>query len=147
MRLTRMTTRRWMVLVLAIALSMVCGRWGWKTSGAYGLKAAYHDAQERNARLTLRMMQSTPPSSTRIQWQDAARIMSALVSLPWSKDLLADWHWPPIEERSPTALQLARREAAKWEELVIYHMQMRRKYERAAWFPWLPVEPDPPEPD
>jgi hypothetical protein len=27
-----------------------------------------------------------------------------------------------------------------------YHSQMRAKYERAARYPWLPVEPDPPEP-
>jgi hypothetical protein len=27
-----------------------------------------------------------------------------------------------------------------------YHARMRRKYERAARYPWLPVEPDPPEP-
>ena len=27
-----------------------------------------------------------------------------------------------------------------------YHGAMRRKYERAARYPWLPVEPDPPEP-
>ena len=27
-----------------------------------------------------------------------------------------------------------------------YHAEMRRKYERAARSPWLPVEPDPPEP-
>jgi hypothetical protein len=142
-----MTTRTWAFLLIAIALSMACGQWGWKTSWAYGLKAAFHDAQVRNSGLALRLMQSTPPSMPRIQAQDSARIMSALVSLPGSKDLLASWRWPLIEERSPTALQYARGEAAKWEELVIYHMQMRRKYERAAWFPWLPVEPDPPEPD
>jgi hypothetical protein len=30
--------------------------------------------------------------------------------------------------------------------LVTYNNAMRRKYERAAHFPWLPVEPDPPPP-
>jgi len=146
MRLPRMTTRRWMVLVLAIALSMVCGQWGWRMSNAYGLKAAYHTAQEMNARLTLRIIQSPPPSSTRIQGLDSGRIMSAMASVPGSKDLLAVWHGPPIEEPTPTDLQLALREAAKCEDLVIYHSRMRRKYEWAAWFPWLPVCSDPPEP-
>jgi hypothetical protein len=28
----------------------------------------------------------------------------------------------------------------------VYHSRMREKYERAARYPWLPVEPDPPEP-
>jgi hypothetical protein len=30
--------------------------------------------------------------------------------------------------------------------LAEYHEALSRKYERAANFPWLPVEPDPPEP-
>ena len=27
-----------------------------------------------------------------------------------------------------------------------YHASLKRKYERAARYPWLPVEPDPPPP-
>jgi hypothetical protein len=30
--------------------------------------------------------------------------------------------------------------------LADYHEDLARKYERAARYPWLPVEPDPPEP-
>lgn len=30
--------------------------------------------------------------------------------------------------------------------LIRYHTELRTKYERAAARPWLPVEPDPPEP-
>ena len=33
------------------------------------------------------------------------------------------------------------------EELFAFHSAMHRKYERAAFYPWLPVEPDPPEPE
>lgn len=29
---------------------------------------------------------------------------------------------------------------------IAYHAAMARKYRRAARYPWLPVEPDPPEP-
>jgi hypothetical protein len=29
---------------------------------------------------------------------------------------------------------------------VHYHAALARKYERAARYPWLPVEPDPPQP-
>jgi len=32
-------------------------------------------------------------------------------------------------------------------EMAAYHVQMRRKWERAAARPWLPVEPDPPPPE
>jgi hypothetical protein len=30
--------------------------------------------------------------------------------------------------------------------LVRYHSELTEKYQRAARYPWLPVEPDPPEP-
>jgi hypothetical protein len=39
------------------------------------------------------------------------------------------------------------REAERAERAAIYHGQMRRKYERAARYPWLPVDPDPTPPD
>ncbi len=146
MRLPSMTRRRWLVLVPAIALLMSCGGWGWRMSRLYGREATYHTAEERNARLALQMMRTAPPSTTQTRLGDAARIMSALVSLPGSRDLFSDSMRPRIEEPSPTAVQLARREAAKWEKLVIYHFRLRRKYEWAASFPWLPVSPDPPEP-
>jgi hypothetical protein len=125
---------------------MLCGVWGWRMSMVYGRKAAYHIVEERNARLALQTMQTAPPSTTQIHLRDSARIMSAMVSLPGSKDLLSVSGRPPIAEPSPTAVQLARREAAKWENLVTYHLRMRRKYEWAASFPWLSVSPDPPEP-
>lgn len=37
--------------------------------------------------------------------------------------------------------------AARWERAVEYHAAMKRKYERAARHPWLPVPPDPPLPE
>jgi hypothetical protein len=30
---------------------------------------------------------------------------------------------------------------------LVYHQLMRKKYDRAARYPWLPVWPDPPEPE
>jgi hypothetical protein len=35
---------------------------------------------------------------------------------------------------------------AKYERLIDYHQRMAAKYERANRYPWLSVEPDPPEP-
>jgi hypothetical protein len=39
-----------------------------------------------------------------------------------------------------------RAEMAAYERLGDHHAALQAKYERAARFPWLPVEPDPPEP-
>jgi hypothetical protein len=36
--------------------------------------------------------------------------------------------------------------ATKYERRAAHHVQMRLKWERAAWHPWTQVAPDPPEP-
>lgn len=35
---------------------------------------------------------------------------------------------------------------ARGEQMSAYHRALKIKYERATRYPWLPVEPDPPEP-
>ena len=35
----------------------------------------------------------------------------------------------------------------RYQRLVFYHGGVARKYWHAASYPWLPVEPDPPEPE
>jgi hypothetical protein len=52
---------------------------------------------------------------------------------------LADTGW---EARDPVAAALAK----LGPEEVAYHAAMARKYRHAASYPWLPVEPDTPEP-
>jgi hypothetical protein len=49
----------------------------------------------------------------------------------------------PVPPAGPGAARYLRREKA----LVRYHSELTAKYERAARYPWLPVTPDPPEPD
>ena len=44
---------------------------------------------------------------------------------------------------SETELTACDERRLAWEE---YHAGLAAKYERAARYPWLPVEPDPPEP-
>src|SRR5262245_48929852 len=36
---------------------------------------------------------------------------------------------------------------ARGEQMAAYHRKLRMKYERAAWYPWMQVEPDPPIPE
>jgi hypothetical protein len=36
---------------------------------------------------------------------------------------------------------------ARGEQMAAFHRRLRIKYERAARYPWLPVDPDPPEPE
>jgi hypothetical protein len=47
--------------------------------------------------------------------------------------------WRPFQVGRPFSPEVARRHLAYWEPI-------RAKYEHAALYPWLPVEPDPPRP-
>jgi hypothetical protein len=40
-----------------------------------------------------------------------------------------------------------RQRVARGEQMAGYHRELRIKYEQAAWYPWLPVDPDPPIPE
>jgi hypothetical protein len=90
MRLPRMTTRRWMIVVavVGIALGMI-------------------ERHERFRWIAVRHRGNVPKN------------------LPGIKPVgMEDKVWRLFE----------------------WHESMARKYERAARYPWLPVEPDPPEP-
>jgi hypothetical protein len=55
--------------------------------------------------------------------------------------------WPPqLQDLSPAELGRIRYryQVRAW---VHYHSALTEKYEQASRYPWLPVAPDPPEPD
>jgi hypothetical protein len=45
------------------------------------------------------------------------------------------------------AIELARKELASERAGASYHENLKRKYDRAARYPWLSIEPDPPAPE
>lgn len=49
------------------------------------------------------------------------------------------YHWGPAEPEKPIIAAHYRRSD--------YYAALQAKYERAARYPWLPVEPDPPMPE
>ena len=50
-------------------------------------------------------------------------------------------------KRARTREDQMRKSTANLPRKIGYHAAMARKYEHAAGYPWLPVEPDPPEPE
>ena len=110
MRLSRMTTRRWLIAVAVASLVMASGRLLWLSS-VYRKAALVHAAYENVARTlqTLGMEMEIEPESGAINAQRAA-------------------------------------DASVNQKAAESHAARKRKYERAARFPWLPVEPDPPAP-
>ena len=112
MRLPRMTTRRWMVTVVMIALLM---------GGRVRLKRRSDDFMVRS--------------------QDHSRRTSYyhLYTLGVDEHLRAT-----VEPQKRSASEDRK---AHLLGVIAFHEAMARKYEHAARYPWLPVEPDPPEPE
>jgi len=121
-----MTILRWLTAVAiaagALAVMVLSPR-----AERLRAKAAYHAEKERQAMDLL-----DDPRGFR-----GAAALSVYRSPEWYAT--GGSHFRLIEE---AAAQLR----ASWQRVADYHAAMRRKYERAALFPLLPVEPDPPEP-
>ena len=52
--------------------------------------------------------------------------------------------WSPPSAQDPPPIRAGR---MSQERRISYHEAMKQKYERASRYPWLPVLPDPPEPE
>jgi hypothetical protein len=115
MPLPQMTTRRWMIAVAVVALSM-------------GGIVEFVRLKRRSDDLTVRA-------------QDHARRAS-----------FYHLYTPGVDEHLRATLEPQERSAVEDRKtrllgVIAYHEAMARKYDRAARYPWLPVEPDPPEPE
>ena len=126
MRLPRMTTRRWMVAVLAAGL-LVGG-----AVGGVRLKRRRDEFLARAEKHTI--MEYRHKKLANLD-RSRAMNMGAVESEP---DL--------ITPQAPLKADLLR-SAADHARLGAHYESLTRKYQHAARYPWLSVEPDPPEPD
>jgi hypothetical protein len=129
-----MMTRRWMVAVAAVAVAM---------GGLVGARAVWQYF------VALNRVQHHTGMEAMWRWFD-----------PLPRDQLQrinDIRGLIEEERRITGdagphedlrafLDEYERIVAPLHRKIEYHATMARKYQRVARFPWLPVEPDPPEP-
>ena len=127
MRLPRMTIRCWMILVAAVGCLL--GVAGMVRKSRRMIARAEFHARER-----LAMDRVT----------DGRRIFEGVATaLLYRRPGEGSMGTVRFDERDALAEQLR----ASWQRRADYHAAMRRKYERAAMYPWLAVEPDPPEPE
>ena len=112
MRLPRMTTRRWMVLVSMVALSITAERMR-RTSLRFRRLAEYHANEEADYR------------KVAVQIPQILRAYDSRTYLGYA--VVANAVLSP--------------------ERAEHHAALHRKYERAARYPWLPVEANPPAPE
>lgn len=116
MGLPRMTTRRWMIVIVALA-------------------ALFWVAVEVPRLSTLRSLYLGVAEKYGY-WETR---FNGLIAIRQDLDYYAVWQ-PRGPEPSPARL-------ARMKAMAAYYGMMRKKYERAARYPWLPIEPDPPPPE
>ena len=129
MRLPWMTTRRWMVAVAAVAIVV---------AGALEVRRL------QNLRRVYLGVAEDYESNSRTLRRDNVRSHGDLHVRSHGDILLIKG----IAGERPASLQ-SREGKAKMDRIAkgaAYCDQLRAKYERAARYPWLPVEPDPPGP-
>jgi hypothetical protein len=168
MRLPRMTTRRWMIAVAVVALSF----WGWRYGGALKRErdrhlalATWHAMAEADyhrriataptrAAQRARANEAPPPSPTSTKLGLA---IERHFGLPAERSTESEGgnrfreaqarYYASADSRRKLVDEYERRQSERFRKLADHHAELVRKYLAAAGCPWLPVEPDPPEPE
>jgi hypothetical protein len=164
MRLPRMTTRPWMIAVAALAL-MLGGVIGIheldRRADLFRRDADYHhrrrDALAGEASY-LEVLASDPSREAELpfalykrkRWSRGQAIAMELESPPapfCRTEAIDRWIWkPPPSARwkqlASEAKRIAIEDARACRRLSEYHARQSRRYERVAFSPWLPLEPD-----
>ena len=136
MRMPRMTTRRWMIVVAIVGLlmSVRCPAQAKAeppsvsssiSRAAGGFRSEVGESRKTN-------LFGVPRADRRAREARALqRSRARSISLGG----------PEIR------LDQSRSNLARWTNRIAYYAAMTHKYQYAARYPWLPVEPDPPEPE
>jgi hypothetical protein len=176
MHLPRMTTRRWMVAVVALSVALGGYREVMRLKRIrvqYLTRAAWHSAGEAYHRgivssaatsvlrrkMAAQEWEAPEPAVPEPAVPTPDRAIELLSGFPEMDTTQADddGHARFKEARARVSAMVARREMildkdlqrqmGYHQELVDHHAAMARKYRRAARYPWLPLESDPPKPE
>jgi hypothetical protein len=154
------------MIAVAVKATIVAGgaassRHWWKRRVYYLNQANIHAQLEQRFAATILYGEPPPRSTVRLDDTDH---MAALVK-KYGRLLLAEERsqkrdspailfrpdlinraWMLARDEVAQAGEVLARRRHEEKRLADYHAKLRKKYERAARYPWLPVEPDPPEP-
>src|SRR5689334_18664179 len=137
MRLTRMTTRRWMILIAAVAIAFGAEMMR-RRSVAYRNEANLYASHEARARAWF-------VTSDRLA-AERRKHLRETQAFAESGGGEFQASWKPLIDAATRSLNLASVEAEKLHRMAAHWGALRAKYERASRRPWLPVEPDSPPP-
>ena len=138
MRLPRMTTRRWMIAVAAVALmssGAVAGLRIRRRHVEFLARVQSHTQMERFCALSEHQQRAYIKT-----WADSTMLLLRMQERFGLDSGIG-------KEDARNELESFRRKVANWRRWTSYHTAMARKYRHAARYPWLPVEPDPPPPE
>jgi hypothetical protein len=148
----RFTVRRMMVAVVVVAIGLAgLQAWLLRTRGLrYQQRAQFHahwEAHWRRGVERLRRGVVKRPDVLPLPSRTGLRYGFQ----PGSKDLIAEYNGPSMKLDPPIPtdserLRYIRYKAAVCARWMTFHAKLRQNYERAARYPWLPFEPDPPMP-
>jgi hypothetical protein len=133
-----MTIRRWVVVVVIVGAAMYAWRLR-RLSQLYSTIAAFQREQQAYAD---RARNSLPKDIDRFE-------VEALRCAEAARTTRNDREARFLRDEAARLARLAetyREWVRDFTELADYRAQLSRNYERAASYPWLPVEPDLPEP-
>jgi hypothetical protein len=165
MRLPHMTTRRWMVAVAAIAVAIGGYREARRLmrerdrriaiANRHADAGAYYRGLIGTLARRMSLGQRTGPQPPAVNGELSMVIEHEFgLRLNQPPESSVDHRFQQAQERSYgfTAIRQQvlddynRRHSQGHAKQARYHARLERKYRRAARYPWLPVEPDPPEP-
>jgi hypothetical protein len=127
-----------MVLVAAVALALGATVWGFEMR-----RLASSDALRARMHMQLETMHRG----------DEAKVLKATQEIEQLQKE-SDQEGPLLDEDTYASsafvndgMRRLSEVAARSRRLADHHAALKRKYERAARYPWLTIEPDPPEPE
>ena len=135
MRLPRMTTRRWMILIATVAIAFGAELMR-RRSVSYRATANRYAFEEAKTRAW-----GETSDRSAAERQKHLREIQAFAE-GGGGAFRASWN--PLIDSATRCLTLASGEAEFCHRMAAHWGALRAKYERAARRPWLPVEPDPP---
>ena len=136
MRLPRMTTRRWMVVVLVVGLTsgaVVVGIRLKRRQSELLAGAEFHAELESLCRLQ--------EANARAFFEEQTVFISEL-----EKEPRGGFFGESLLKKAKALEAEMRKTSANLPQQIAYHAELTHKYRHAARYPWLSVEPDPPEP-
>jgi hypothetical protein len=138
MRLPRMTTRRWMAAVAIVAVA-IGGEMMRRRSVSYRGQANRYALAEAKVR--------TWGKNSDQRTAEHKKHLRKVQSFAESGGGAFRASWKSFIDSATRSVTLASEEAERFHRLAAHYAALRMKYERAARYPWLPVEPDPPKPE